>query len=232
MDSARVQGSPKGFKPRPKSDADIRPIPLGPLVVEAIRRQLPPGNDPQDLVFTRPGRRPRPRRDGMPRGARTVLSRHNFHRTYHAALAKLTDPTGEPRPTAGRALKALEGAARRPLTSSPSRSPSRAEPFGQPPSRSPSPSSSPPTSSAVPARTVSSVGERCPRSGTRCWRPWIYGGAHDFRHTFATWLEDAGIPARVIDELMGHEATGRSRQHQAAPWAPTTGTPPARWPGA
>jgi hypothetical protein len=39
-------------------------------------------------------------------------------------------------------------------------------------------------------------------------------GAHDFRHTYATWLEDAGIPARVIDELMGHEATGRSRQHQ------------------
>jgi integrase len=35
-------------------------------------------------------------------------------------------------------------------------------------------------------------------------------GAHDFRHTYATWLEDAGIPARVIDELMGHEATGRS----------------------
>jgi integrase len=30
-------------------------------------------------------------------------------------------------------------------------------------------------------------------------------GAHDFRHTFSTWLEDAGIPARVIDELMGHE---------------------------
>ena len=43
----------------------------------------------------------------MPRSARTVLSRHNFHRTYHAALAKLTDPTGELRPTAGRALKAL-----------------------------------------------------------------------------------------------------------------------------
>ena len=55
MDSARVQGNPSGFKPRPKSDADIRPIPLGPLVVEAIRRQLPPGNDPQDLFFTGPG---------------------------------------------------------------------------------------------------------------------------------------------------------------------------------
>jgi Phage integrase family len=41
-------------------------------------------------------------------------------------------------------------------------------------------------------------------------------GAHDFRHTYATWLEDAGIPARVIDELMGHEATGRSRQRQGS----------------
>jgi hypothetical protein len=25
-------------------------------------------------------------------------------------------------------------------------------------------------------------------------------------HTFATWLEDAAVPARVIDELMGHRA--------------------------
>ena len=41
-------------------------------------------------------------------------------------------------------------------------------------------------------------------------------GAHDLRHTYATWLEDAGIPARVIDELMGHEATGRSGQQRGS----------------
>ena len=38
-------------------------------------------------------------------------------------------------------------------------------------------------------------------------------GAHDFRHTFATWLEDADIPARMIDEVMSHEATTRGAQH-------------------
>ena len=41
-------------------------------------------------------------------------------------------------------------------------------------------------------------------------------GAHDLRHTFATWLEDAGIPARVIDELMGHEATSRTSQQRGS----------------
>jgi integrase len=32
--------------------------------------------------------------------------------------------------------------------------------------------------------------------------------AHDLRHTVATLLEDAAIPSRVINELMGH-ASGR-----------------------
>jgi hypothetical protein len=34
--------------------------------------------------------------------------------------------------------------------------------------------------------------------------------------TPATWLEDAGIPARVIDKLMGHEATGRTGQQRGS----------------
>jgi integrase len=34
-------------------------------------------------------------------------------------------------------------------------------------------------------------------------------GAHDLRHAFATWMEEEGIPARVIDELMGHADTRR-----------------------
>ena len=41
-------------------------------------------------------------------------------------------------------------------------------------------------------------------------------GPHDLRHTFSTWLEDAGIPARVIDELMGH-ADGRRGAADGSP---------------
>jgi integrase len=41
-------------------------------------------------------------------------------------------------------------------------------------------------------------------------------GPHDLRHTFATWLEDAGIPARIIDELMGHRAGRPGVEHGSA----------------
>jgi hypothetical protein len=95
-----------GFKPRPKSDASIREIPLAPQVVEAIRRRLPPDSDPAALLFTGPGGGPGHRGDpGVKKGPRTVLSRHNFRRTYHGALAKLANlATAGLRPTAARVL--------------------------------------------------------------------------------------------------------------------------------
>jgi integrase len=117
-----------GFKPRPKSDAGIRELPLAPEVVEAIRRQLPPGSDPNALVFAGPGRG-----NGVPAGTRTLLSRHNFRRLYRGAVGR-----------AGADLAHLQ-----------------------------------------------------------------LHGPHDLRHTFSTWLEDAGVPARVIDELMGHQRSHR-----------------------
>ena len=39
-------------------------------------------------------------------------------------------------------------------------------------------------------------------------------GPHDLRHTFATWLEDGAVPARVIEELMGHQASF-TKPHEA-----------------
>ena len=71
-----------GFKPRPKSDAGIRELPLAPLVVEAIRRQLPPEADGHALVFTGPGGG-----NGVPVGARTTRRATTF------AASTSTQPT-------------------------------------------------------------------------------------------------------------------------------------------
>jgi hypothetical protein len=63
-------------------------------------RKVPPPKrrvDPEE-VFGGPG---------VPRGTRTVLSRHNLHRTYHNALARLADPAVPLRPTARRPLLIL-----------------------------------------------------------------------------------------------------------------------------
>jgi len=210
-----------GFKPRPKSDAGIRPVPLAPLVVEAIRRQLPPGSDPDELVFTGPGGGPG-RRDGpsVPRGTRTVLSRHNLHRTYQGAVAKLADPSVPLRPTAWRVLRTLrDGGPQRVEQLA-----ARLSTSGRRPIR--------------PATVADALGElhvaglaavdvddrdaaavrwsAVPATLDPLLEAVDLHGAHDFRHTYATWLEDAGIPARVIDELMGHEATGRSGQQRGS----------------
>jgi integrase len=206
-----------GFKPRPKSDAGIREIPLAPLVVEAIRRQLPPGTDPSSLVFTGPGGGPgRLGETGVRKGARTVLSRHNFHRTYQAALAKLADPTGELRPTAARVLKTLRAGGPQTLDQLTTALANHGRAIR------------PTTVQVALAELMAAqLMADADRDGQQRWRalptapnPLLEAvdlrGAHDFRHTFATWLEDAGIPARVIDEVMGHEATSRTGQQRGS----------------
>jgi integrase len=210
-----------GFKPRPKSDAGIRPVPLAPLVVEAIRRRLPPGNDPDELVFTGPGGGPGQRGGpSVPRGARTVLSRHNLHRTYQSAVAKLADPAVPLRPTARRVLRALrDGAPQRidQLTA-------RLTAAGRRPIH---PATVADALGELHAAGLVAVDDHDQDQLTGRWAalpvardPLLDAvdlhGAHDFRHTYATWLEDAGIPARVIDELMGHEATSRTGQHRGS----------------
>jgi hypothetical protein len=196
----------------------------------AIRRRLPAGSDPGALLFTGPGGGPGHRGGpGVKKGTRTMLSRHNFRRTYHGALAKLANPaTAGLRPTAAPVLGTLRDHG--PLT---------AEQLAAQLSTQGRTASRATIDRALAELAAADVAAIDPHTQRWTLRPATQHpileavdlhGAHDFRHTFATWLEDAGIPARVIDELMGHEATGRSRQHQGARWAPTTGTPRRRWP--
>ena len=145
-------------------------------------------------------------------------SRHNFRRTYHGALAKLADPaTAGLRPTAARVLAALRdggpltaqqlvaqlGTQGRPATIA---TVSRAlEEFAQ----------------AGAAATVDGDGPAArwtlrPAAHHPLLEAVDLHGAHDFRHTFSTWLEGAGIPARVIDEVMGHQASGRAGRHRGS----------------
>jgi len=186
-----------GFKSRPKSPAAIRPVPLAPQVIEAIRRQLPGGSDPDDLVFTVPGT------------DREPLSRHLLKHVYQKAAHKLTDPAMELPSTARRVLAALR--AEGPLMPD-----QLAERFSTPGGKLRA------ATIEVALDMLKSEGLALPTihgdgpmrwsateaDQTRRFADLDLRGPHDLRHTFATWLEDAAIPSRVIDEVMGH-AGGR-----------------------
>jgi len=144
-----------------------------------------------------------------------MLSRHNFRRTYHGALGKLANPaTAGLRPTAARVLGTLRDHG--PLTAD------QLAALLSTKGRTA-------TMAAIDRALaeLAAAGAATVDAHTGRWtlppaaqHPLLEAvdlhGAHDFRHTFSTWLEDAGIPARVIDELMGHQASGRSGRHQAS----------------
>jgi DNA-binding transcriptional ArsR family regulator len=188
-----------GYKNRPKSPAGIRVIPLAGPVAEAIARRLPPDDDTDALVFTGPGGS-----NGLPRGARSAMSRHGLLRVYKHALLRVADPSASLPYTPRRALAALRGAGPQTVEQLRERLRGRT-----------------PRAATVQAaldrlRTAGLAAEDQGGRWVACDPPRkdnLLGrlrlrGPHDLRHTFATWLEDAGVPARVIDELMGH-AGGR-----------------------
>jgi integrase len=172
-------------------------------------------------VFTGPGGGPgRSGEPSVPRGSRTVLSRHNLHRTYQGAVAKLADPAVPLRPTARRVLRALRDGGPQRID----QLAIRLSTSGRRPIR---PATVAGALGELHAAGLAAVDADDQDMTAASWwsvpvarDPLLEAvdlhGAHDFRHTYATWLEDAGIPARVIDELMGHEATGRSGQQRGS----------------
>jgi hypothetical protein len=137
-----------------------------------------------------------------------VLSRHNLNRTYHA-LAKLANPASPLQPTARRVLLRLRDGGPQPLD----QLAARLSAAGRRPIR--------------PATVAAALGElhaaglaaaddqdqdqdqaevtgrwvALPVAGDPLLDAVELHGAHDLRHTYATWLEDAGIPARVVEAI-------------------------------
>jgi integrase len=188
-----------GYKNRPKSPASIRVVPLAGSVAEAIKRRLPPDGDPDGLVFTGPGGS-----NGLPRGVRSAMSRHGLLRVYKLALLRVADPVASLPYTPRRVLAALRDGGPQAVEQLPGRLRGR----------------TPRTATVLAAlKRLQAAGLAAEDQEGRwaaCDPPRkddLLGqlrlrGPHDLRHTFATWLEDGGVPARVIDELMGH-AGGR-----------------------
>jgi integrase len=190
----------RGYKDRPKSPTSIRVVPLAAQVADAIARQLPNACPPTTLVFAGPGGG-----NGAPAGTRTPLTRDNFRRAYHTAVTRVADPTATLAYTPKRVLRALQQAGPG-QTSEAIR--------GRLPGRRPTLGTIHDAlwhleTAGLAARHATHAGEPArwsaidpPRDATL--DNLKLRGPHDLRHTFSTWLEDAGIPARVIDELMGH----------------------------
>jgi hypothetical protein len=185
----------------------VREIPLARQVVEAIDRQLPPSASPDTLVFAGPGGG-----NGVQAGTRTVLSRDNFRRIYHAALAKLADPaTIDLRPTARRVLAALRADG----PASPEELTNRLGFQGRRLKLATVQAAVRELETAGLAIADGGEGARWkaqPPPGNDMLDELELHGPHDFRHTLSTWLEEAGIPARVIDEIMGHQSGQTSRR--------------------
>jgi integrase len=188
-----------GYKNRPKSPASIRVIPLAGPVVDAIIRRFPPDGDPGALVFTGPGGS-----NGLPRGARSAMSRHGLLRVYKHALLRVADPVASLPYTPRRVLAALRDGC--PQTVEQLR--------GRLRGHTPRPATVLAALGTLQAAGLATEDQAgwwvaCdPPSRNDLLGQLRVRGPHDLRHTFATWLEDAGIPTRVIDELMGH-AGGR-----------------------
>jgi hypothetical protein len=177
-------------------------------VAQAVRRQLPQGSAGDDLVFADP--------PAANTGAgRAPLSRYQFRHVYQGAVDRLTDPTSELSPTTRRILRALREHGPQTL--------------GELHERFTTPGAKlrPATIRAAlcelgSAGVVTSVGDATARwaavkaAQVRRFDDLDLHGPHDLRHTYATWLEDAGIPGRVIDELMGHDNTHRARQDRVS----------------
>jgi integrase len=200
----------RGYKDRPKSATSIRVVPLAAQVADAIAHQLPEDCPPSTLVFAGPGGG-----NGVRAGTRTVLSRDNLRRAYHTAVARVADPTATLAYTPRRVLQALREAG--PGQTSEAircRLPGRRPTLGT-------------VHDALWQLETAGLAVRLEGLiGQRRWSPTDLPrddtldnlklrGPHDLRHTFSTWLEDAGIPGRVIDELMGH-AGGHRAGHEGS----------------